>query len=233
MKRKIITIDEEKCDGCGLCVPACAEGALQIVDGKAKLVKDSYCDGLGNCLGDCPRGAITMEEREADAFDEKAVMNHLKTVKKATAGCPGMAAMSFSAGKEEHKLQSTEAESMIEQWPIQLHLVSPGAPYWHGADLLIAASCVPVSFGDFQNRLLKGRRVVIACPKLDRTEGYVEKLTEILRHNDISSVTVAHMEVPCCSGLVAMAEKALADSGKVIPYRRIKIGIRGNILEEK
>ena len=232
MKRKIITIDEEKCDGCGLCVPACAEGALQIVDGKAKLVKDSYCDGLGNCLGDCPRGAITMEEREADAFDEKAVLKHLENGEPSI-GCPGTASMSFPSDRKTHDLQLQPAESMIEQWPIQLHLVSAGAPYWHGAQLLIAASCVPVSFGDFQNRLLKGRRIVIACPKLDRTQGYVEKLTEILKHNDISSVTVAHMEVPCCSGLVAMAEKALADSGKVIPYRRIKIGIQGNILEEK
>jgi len=232
MKRKIITIDEEKCDGCGLCVPACAEGALQMVNGKAKLVKDSYCDGLGNCLGDCPRGAITMEEREADPFDEEAVLQRLEEKGK-PGGCPGMASMSFPADSKEYTPQSGAAESMLEQWPVQLHLVSPQAPFWSKADLLIAASCVPVTYGDFQNRLLRGRRIVIACPKLDRTEGYVEKLTEILRSNDISSVTVAHMEVPCCSGLVAMAEKALADSGKVIPYRRIKIGIRGNILEEK
>jgi len=233
MKRKIITIDEEKCDGCGLCVPACAEGALQIVNGKAKLVKDSYCDGLGNCLGDCPRGAISMEEREADPFDEKAAMAHVEAG--SPAGCPGVASMSFSAPEAVEKNRPAEGPfpSMLEQWPVQLHLVNPGAPYWHKADILIAASCVPVSFGDFQKKLLRGRKVVIACPKLDRTEGYVEKLTAILKYNEISSVTVAHMEVPCCSGLVAMAEKALADSGKVIPYRRIKIGIQGNILEEK
>lgn len=231
MIRKIITIDEEKCDGCGLCVPSCAEGALRIVNGKAKLVKDSFCDGLGNCLGDCPRGAITMEEREADPFDEEAVQEHLEKPK-APGGCPGMAAMSF-AGKKAEQEPEKETGSMLRQWPVQLHLVSPAAPYWKNADILIAASCVPVAFGGFQKRLLKDRRIVIACPKLDRTEGYLEKLTEILRHNDISSVTVAHMEVPCCSGLVAMVERALADSGKVIPYRRIKIGIQGDILEEK
>lgn len=232
MKRKIITIDEEKCDGCGLCVPACAEGALQIVGGKARLVKDSYCDGLGNCLGDCPRGAITMVEREADPYDEIAVQEHLK-LEKPPSGCPGSAVMSFPSEKKPEKPESAGFESMLEQWPVQLHLVSPAAPYWRGADILIAASCVPVSYGGFQNKLLRGRRIVIACPKLDRTEGYVEKLTEILKNNEVASVTVAHMEVPCCSGLVAMTEKALADSGKVIPYRRIKIGIRGDILDEK
>lgn len=231
MIRKIIRIDEEKCDGCGLCVPSCAEGALKIVKGKAKLVKEAYCDGLGNCLGDCPRGAITIEEREADPFDEEAVQEHLEE-KLTPRGCPGMTAMSF-AGKKEEPEPERVTGSMLGQWPVQLHLVSPAAPYWRNADMLIAASCVPVAFGDFQNRLLKNRRIVIACPKLDRTEGYLEKLTEILRHNEISSVTVAHMEVPCCSSLVAMVERALADSGKVIPYRRIKIGIQGDILEEK
>ena len=227
MIRKIISIDEEKCDGCGLCVPSCAEGALQIVNGKAKLVKDSFCDGLGNCLGDCPRGAITIEEREADPFDEEAVKPQ------APAGCPGMAAMSFSGHGDKEPEPGETVPSMLRQWPVQLHLVSPAAPYWKDADVLIAASCVPVALGDFQNRLLKNRRIVIACPKLDRTEGYLEKLTEIFRHNDISSVTVAHMEVPCCSGLVAMVERALADSGKVLPYRRMKIGIQGQVLEEK
>jgi ferredoxin len=232
MIRKIISIDEEKCDGCGLCVPSCAEGALQIVNGKAKLVKDSFCDGLGNCLGDCPRGAITIEEREADPFDEEAVKEHLDKPQ-APAGCPGMAAMSFSGHRDKELEPGETVPSMLRQWPVQLHLVSPAAPYWKDADVLIAASCVPVALGDFQNRLLKNRRIVIACPKLDRTEGYLEKLTEIFRHNDISSVTVAHMEVPCCSGLVAMVERALADSGKVLPYRRMKIGIQGQVLEEK
>lgn len=232
MIRKIIRIDEDKCDGCGLCVPACAEGALQIVEGKAKLVKESYCDGLGNCLGDCPQGAITLEERNADAFDELAVTAHLKESEQPS-GCPGMAAMSFKKELEKEESPEAKQDSMLEQWPVQLHLVSPQAPYWNNADLLIAASCVPVTFGDFQKKLLRNRRIVIACPKLDRTEGYIEKLTAILKYNNISSVTVAHMEVPCCSGLVAMAEKALADSGKVIPYRRIKIGIQGEILEEK
>lgn len=235
MKRKIIKIDEEKCDGCGLCVPTCAEGALQVVNGKAKLVKDSYCDGLGNCLGDCPQDAITIEEREADAFDEAAAMAHVEEMKKPEpvhSGCPGTAARSF--GKEKTETAAAEAqESMLEQWPVQLHLVAPGAPYWQDADILIAASCVPVAFGDFQKKMLKGKKVVIACPKLDRTEGYLEKLTAIFAGNKVASVTVAHMEVPCCTGLVVMVEKALSMSGKVIPYRRIKIGIQGEILEEK
>ena len=232
MKRKIITIDEEKCDGCGLCVPACEEGALGIVDGKARLLKDSYCDGLGNCLGDCPRGAITIEEREADPFDEEAVRAHLSDEPASGGGCPGMANLSFPGKPRETGLKS-EVASRLEQWPVQLHLVDPGAPWWNGADILIAASCVPVSFGDFQSRLLAGRRIVIACPKLDRTQGYVEKLTAIMRRNNVASVTVAHMEVPCCNGLVAMVEKALSESGKVIPYRRIKIGIQGDLLEER
>jgi len=232
MKRKIIKIDEEKCDGCGLCVPSCAEGALQMVEGKARLVKDSYCDGLGNCLGECPRGAITIEERDADAFDEKAVIALLEQKAKPP-GCPGMAAMSFQATSGRREEPPCKQASTLEQWPVQLHLVSPVAPYWSGADVLISASCVPVSFGDFQQKLLKGRRIVIACPKLDRTEGYLEKLASILKENDVASVTVAHMEVPCCSGLVAMVERALALSGKVIPYRRIKIGIQGDVLEEK
>ncbi len=231
MKREIITIDEEKCDGCGICVPACAEGALQVVNGKARLVKDSYCDGLGNCLGDCPRGAISIEEREADAFDEKAVEEHLKS-KETPHVCPGTITRTFASAPSA-VASTPEQGSQLEQWPVQLHLVSPEAPWWNGADVLAAASCVPVSYGDFQNRMLKGRKLVIACPKLDRTEGYLGKLTEIFRKNSISSVTVAHMEVPCCSGLVAMVERALALSGKVIPYRRMKIGIQGDLLEEK
>ena len=235
MKRKIIRINEEKCDGCGLCVPSCSEGALQIVNGKARLVKDSFCDGLGDCLGDCPRGAITIEEREADAFDGVAAMARAEAVNKpqpVLSGCPGTKAMSFKSGEIKSDTLQLKT-SMLEQWPVQLHLVTPVAPYWQNADLLIAASCVPVAFGEFHAKFLKGRKVVIACPKLDRTEGYLEKLTEIMKYNSIASVTVVHMEVPCCSGLVAMVEKALALSGKVIPYRRVKIGVRGEILEEK
>jgi len=236
MKRNIIRIDEEKCDGCGLCVPSCAEGALQVINGKAKLVRESFCDGLGNCLGDCPRDAITIEEREADPFDEEAVLSNVQQAKQESvpvhAGCPGMKAMSFSSGGSSTALHHSQPSS-LEQWPVQLHLVSPQAPYWQNSDVLVAASCVPVAYGDFQERLLKNRKIIIACPKLDRTEGYVEKLTAILKLNNIASVTVAHMEVPCCSGLVAMVENALAMCGKVIPYRRVKIGIQGNILEEK
>lgn len=232
MIRKIIKIDKEKCDGCGLCVPACHEGALQIIDGKARLVKESYCDGLGDCLGECPRGAISMEEREADPFDQQAVTeNRQKTA--VPRGCPGSTAMSLPKKAAPTPGKREEQESMLQQWPVQLHLVSPQAPYWHQADILVAASCVPVAFGDFQSKLLQERKIVIACPKLDRTEGYLEKLTAILKHNQIASVTVAHMEVPCCSGLVSLVEQALSACGKVIPYRRIKVGIQGGILEEK
>jgi ferredoxin len=214
MKRNIIRIDEEKCDGCGLCVPSCAEGALEIINGKAKLVGDSFCDGMGNCLGDCHAKQVKQEAEPAHT------------------GCPGMKTMSFKPGGSLTAAQ-VSLPSMLEQWPVQLHLVSPSAPYWNNADILVAASCVPVVFGDFQQKLLKNRRIVIACPKLDRTEGYLEKLTSILKINSISSVTVAYMEVPCCSGLYAMVEKALSLSGKAIPYRRIKIGIRGEVMEEK
>ncbi len=237
MKRKIIKIDESKCNGCGLCVNACAEGAIQMVNGKAKLVSDNYCDGLGACLGECPQGAIKIIEREANAFDEVAVKKHLEKTKSKMEkrqhheGCPGMAMHSFEKKNSSPQSRATNAESELTQWPVQLHLVSPSAPYWAGSDLIISADCVPFTYANFHSELLKGKKLVIACPKLDDTEPYLEKLIEIIRNNDIRSVTVARMEVPCCGGIAMIAQRALQESGKDIPFKVITISIRGEILD--
>ncbi len=241
--RSIVRIDESKCDGCGLCASACAEGAIKIIDGKARLVKDEYCDGLGACLGHCPQDAITIEKREADDFDEEAVKKALggehKEAPKAPAqhvhhaGCPGMALRSFKKAPEAASKGGAEARSELAQWPVQLHLVPTTAPYWRGADILIAADCTAFALGAFHAKLLKGRSVAIACPKLDETDGYVEKLAAIFKGNDVKSVTVAHMEVPCCTGLLMMAQKALEISGKEIPFTDIVVGIEGGILSER
>lgn len=243
-RRKIVKIDREKCNGCGLCVSACAEGAIKMINGKAELVSDNYCDGLGACLGECPQGAITIEEREADAFDEAAVHEHLKKEKipmekhestKKPCACPGMKVMDFSEPKGELRNKTGEIQeeaSELRQWPVQLHLVPPNAPYWDGANILVAADCCAFSYASFHQKLLRGRRLVIACPKLDDTEGYVEKLTEIFSNNDIKSILVAHMEVPCCSGLLKIVREALEASGKSIPFAAVKVGIQGNLLNK-
>ena len=247
MKRHIITIDEEKCNGCGLCVAACAEGAIQLVNGKAKLVRDDYCDGLGACLGECPQDAISMEERDAPAFDPAAVSAHLghdpaKPVPSAPqpghhpgGGCPGMAMFDFGNKPTASSIskESATAESALRQWPIQLHLVPPTAPYWHDANLLLAADCTAFALGGFHGDLLAGRRLIIACPKLDDTAGYVEKLTTILAENEIRSLTVARMEVPCCGGLVHIATQALAASGRDIPFEVVTVGIQGDMRKER
>lgn len=239
MKRKIIKIDETKCNGCGLCVPACHEGALAIVDGKARLVKDSYCDGLGDCLGECPQGAITIEERDVAAYDEAAVRKHLAERAKGeakvtppTGGCPGLRAFSLATkSAPQPDPEGAATPSALGQWPIQLHLVSPNAPYWQGCDLLIAADCVLAAYPDLHTKLLKGRKLIIACPKLDDTGNYVAKLAAIFAGNDIRSLTVARMEVPCCSGISHIVVEALALSGRDIPTETITIGIQGGILD--
>ncbi len=262
MKRNIIHIDEEKCDGCGLCITACHEGALQIVDGKARLVKDSYCDGLGNCLGECPQGAITIEERDAAPFDEKAVAARMAAQNSAdpapaappAGGCPGMRLLDFTAdanaapspghgggcpgsaaqsftGQGAPDNTSADVPSQLRQWPVQLALVPPSAPYWENADLLVAADCVAHAYGNFHNELLKDRRLVIACPKLDNIQPYIEKMTAILQLNAIRSVTVARMDVPCCGGIVNIVEEALEAAGKAIPFEIITVGIRGDVVE--
>jgi len=238
MKRKVVNIDQEKCNGCGLCVDACHEGAIELVNGKARLVSDVYCDGLGACLGECPQDAIRIEEREAAPFDVEAVKARQQhSAKPPPSGCPGMRALSFGAdpvaGSATPSAPAASAPSQLRQWPVQLHLVPVEAPYWAGADLLISADCVAFAYGDFHGDLLRGRRLVIACPKLDDTSAYVDKLARILALNDIRSVTVAHMEVPCCTGLVRIVSAALDQCGKDVPFATVKVGLRGDVLERQ
>ena len=239
--RKIVKIDEEKCDGCGLCIPNCVEGALQVVDGKAKLMSEKFCDGLGACLGHCPQDAITVIEREAEEFDEKAVKDYLhkkheveSQPKPVFAGCPSSRPMQFKVPNARAKADSTaRAVSQLAQWPVQLKLVPINAPYFQDADLLVAADCVPFAYANFHQDFIKGKVVVVGCPKLDDIQYYKEKLTEIFKSNSIKSVTVPYMEVPGCFGLVKAAEDAIAASGKNIPLKKIKIGIRGEIQPEE
>jgi len=235
--RKIIHIDEEKCDGCGLCIPNCAEGALQIIDGKARLVSDKYCDGLGACLGHCPRGAISIIEREAEAFDEEAVAQYLARKEKEApqvqpGGCPGACLMDLAREKQdpaaagEPEEEKKSSPSQLGNWPVQLRLVHPEASYFAGAHLLVSADCVPFAHPDFHRDLLKGRTVVVGCPKLDDLEGYLAKLTAIIQANDLRDITVAHMEVPCCTGLVRVVQEAIRRSGKDIPLKLVEVKIR-------
>ena len=236
MKRKIIEIDQEKCNGCAQCVNACHEGAIQMVDGKAKLVSDIYCDGLGDCIGDCPVNAITMIEREADEYSEIAV--HAKKAKEENharhspaCSCPGMAVHSFpKPGALKSSAPSADAASELTQWPIQLHLVPVNAPYWENASLLIAADCTAFSMGAFHGKLLKGKKLVIACPKLDDTEEYVDKLAAIISENNLKDITVVYMEVPCCRGLVAITTDAIAKSEKDINLNLVKLSLQGSVL---
>jgi len=233
-KRKIVKIDEEKCTGCGLCIPNCAEGALQIVDGKARLVKEVYCDGLGACLGHCPEGAITIEEREARAFDEKATEKHVEKLKEKEkalpCGCPGTAVKMIKRQATSDKRQGKRnTESELANWPVQLMLVPTQAPYLKDADLLIAADCTAFSYPDFHQDFLKGRVLLLGCPKLDAATIYEEKLAEIFKMNDIKSITVLHMEVPCCFGLIQIVNEALRLSGKKIPLKEVTIGIKGDV----
>jgi len=280
-KRKIIKIDGKKCNGCSLCIPNCPEGAIQVIDGKARLISDLFCDGLGACLGHCPQGAITIVEREAQTYDERKVManivthgpntitahlRHLKEhgevklLKEAIAylkekkisvdfeqqaqktpcghgtasafgGCPGSKIMDFR--KKQDGLSkpavagSQKADSELRQWPVQLTLVSPMASYLQDSDLLIAADCVPFAYAGFHQDLLKGKMLLVGCPKLDDTQAYQKKLEQIFTHNTIKSVTYAHMEVPCCFGLTGVIESAIAESGKKIPLKEITISIQG------
>lgn len=233
-QRKIIRIDEKKCDGCGLCVGACHEGAIQIVDGKAKLVSESYCDGLGDCLAECPQGAITIEEREAEPFDEAAVQRHLKLQAAAPVGCPGsLARMLTPDDSVDAGDAAGPVSSKLRNWPVQLHLVPVTAPYLSGAKLTLAADCAPFAYADFHRRFIADRVVINACPKLDDAAHYVEKLTEMVKLNDIAEIEIPYMEVPCCGGLVRIIGTALEQSGKSIPVTLTKIGIRGEILESR
>ena len=229
MIRKIIQIDETRCNGCGLCAQACHEGAIAMVNGKAKLIRDDYCDGLGNCLPVCPMDAITMVEREALAFDEQAV-KALMAQPPQGAGCPS------SREREIHRDGASQREgvtvpSQLSHWPVQIQLVSLQAPYLDGADLLIAADCTAFAYGDFHRRFLKGRVALVGCPKLDPVN-YEEKLSAILRLREIRSITVVRMEVPCCGGLERAVRSALENSGKDLPLQVVTVAIDGRILGE-
>lgn len=295
MKRKIINIDENLCNGCGECIPNCHEGALQMIDGKARLISDLMCDGLGACIGHCPQGAITIEEREAEPYNETAVildmipkgkntlkahLQHLydhnekaflnegikalkanadklnfdlqdiipteqatekpteqpiaETMHQHGHACPGSAMREMKRENNPAPLPISQQASTLEQWPVQLHLANPNAPYFSGADLLIAADCTAFSMGDFHQRLLKGKKLVIACPKLDTNQqSYLDKLSSIMRNSNLNTITIAIMEVPCCSSLTHLVLKAMQNSGNKIPIKQIIVGVDGEIRSQE
>ncbi len=251
--RKIIEIDRDKCNGCGLCTTACAEGALELdAEGKAVLVREIYCDGLGACLDVCPVDALKVVERESREYDARAAYKHVLETRGREAagkvhgaedagphraghgmsGCPGSAACAIPVETEAGDDKALSQRSQLSQWPIQLHLVSPFAPYFHESDLLVAADCTAFSLGGFHQDLLKGKKLVIACPKLDETQGYVEKLAEIIKRNSLKSLTAAIMTVPCCSGLFRLVEHAVELSGEPLELKKVVIGIDGRIVEK-
>lgn len=232
MIRKIIKIDEAKCNGCGACAAACHEGAIDMVDGKAKLMREDYCDGLGDCLPACPVDAISFEEREAPAYNEAAVIA-AKAKKEASTvhtGCPGSRSRMIKHDEFSLEGASAPAQSRLSQWPVQIKLVPIKAPYFDGANLLIAADCSAYAYGDFHNRFIRNHITLIGCPKLDEGD-YAEKLTEIIRENDIKSVKIVRMEVPCCGGLSYAAERALKASGKFIPWSVVTVTTDGRLIE--
>jgi len=232
MKRRIINIDEEKCNGCGLCANACHEGAIGMVDGKAKLLRDDYCDGLGDCLPVCPTGAITFVEREALEYDEKAVLAKKLSKDNHSHSCPGSMAKAIEREDKTSSLTSeaVNVSSMLKQWPVQIKLAPIKAPYFDNSNLLIAADCTAYAYGNFHNEFMRNKITLIGCPKLDMVD-YSEKLTEIIRQNNIKSVTIVRMEVPCCGGIVEAVKRSLIDSGKFIPWQVVTISADGRILE--
>ncbi len=277
--RKIVKIDEDSCNGCGDCIPNCPEGALQVIDDKARIISDLFCDGLGACIGECPEGAISIEEREAEEYDEGKVManvvkqgenvvkahlehlkghgqteyfnqaveyldennidNPLESVEdkeedlKAFASCPGSRMMDMRDGEEQApEEQAISQKSQLRQWPVQINLVPTNAPYFENADLLIAADCVPFAYANFHRDFLKDKILLIGCPKLDDAEFYRDKIAEIITNNDLKSITVAHMEVPCCFGLVQIVDEAVKKAGKDVPVKDINIGVKGEVLAE-
>lgn len=230
MKRKIIKIDEEACNGCGACANACHEGAIEMVNGKAKLTREHYCDGLGDCLPACPTGAITFEEREAPAYDEAAVLASKQQKAAVHTGCPGMQMRQMNRAAAKEAPATASVPSQLGQWPCQIKLVPPKAPYFSGAKLLLAADCTAYAYANIHRDFMKGKITLIGCPKLDSVD-YSEKLTAIIRDNDIQSVTVLRMEVPCCGGLEQAAKKALQQSGKFIPWQVVTLSIEGEILD--
>ena len=241
--RKIIEIDDELCDGCGECIPSCAEGALEIVEGKARIITDKLCDGLGACLGECPTGALKVIEREADEFDEEAVEEHL--AEKETAeekqqmpcGCPSTHIQTFVPIESHPEAQipsaiGTEGKSALSHWPVQIRLIPPKAPFLKGADLLVLADCVAVAYSRLQSDFIKGKVVMMGCPKFDGAEEYIEKFAEIFKTAGIKSITTVYIEVPCCSGLPIIVKKGLEMSGQTIPMNDVIISTRGKLMEQ-
>jgi NAD-dependent dihydropyrimidine dehydrogenase PreA subunit len=241
--RKIVEINEELCDGCGQCVPACAEGAIEVEDGKARLVAEKYCDGLGACLGECPQGAITVVEREAEEFDEEAVEAYLDSKAQEGSpeeaslarGCPSTRIQSFSPPESFPNVHNPPAQkasvSALTHWPVQIRLVPPTAPFLKGADLLVAADCTPIAYPSFHRDFLEGKVVMMGCPKFDEIQDYIRRFADIFRTSGIKSVTVVDMEVPCCSALPVIVKRGMAAAGKDIPIEEITISTRGNILK--
>jgi len=229
--RKIIKIDEDLCNGCGQCVPSCAEGAIRIIDGKARLVADKYCDGLGACLGECPMGALSFEEREAEEFDEHAEVAGCSDQPSAPmhGGCPGSRMLDFRSEESTSRTDFPKLESELRQWPVKLNLVNPAAPYLQGADVVLAADCSAFAYASFHPDFLRGKALVIGCPKFDDIESYANKLTAMIDSSNIKSLTVVHMEVPCCSGLLWVARKAISDAQRDIPIEDITISLRGQV----
>lgn len=248
-ERKIIEIDRDKCNGCGLCTTACAEGALGLdAENKAVLVREIYCDGLGACLDVCPTDALKVVERDSEEYDSRAAFSHLLKTRGAKAaslvhgvgggpahqghsGCPGSLAREIPCGPDAEDGPAVSARSQLSQWPVQLHLISPLAPYFEASDLLVAADCTAFALGGFHGTLLKGKKLVIACPKLDDTQGYVEKLAELIRRNHLKSLTVAIMTVPCCSGLERIVRQAVVLSGEPLDVRKVAVGIDGKVVK--
>ncbi|OGD17279.1 MAG: hypothetical protein A2V76_11115 [Candidatus Aminicenantes bacterium RBG_16_63_14] len=249
-KRKIIEIDREKCNGCGLCTTACAEGALALdAENKAVIVREIFCDGLGACLDVCPTDALKVVERESEAYDSRAAFDHVLKTRGADAasrvhgagggdaqagrsGCPGSLARDIPCAPDaQEEGPAASVKSRLSQWPIQLHLVSPLAPYFEGSDLLVAADCTAFALGGFHDDLLKGKKLVIACPKLDETQGYMEKLAELIKRNSLKSLTVAIMTVPCCSGLERLVRQAVSLSGEPLDIRKVVVGIDGRVVQ--
>lgn len=243
IKRKIIEIDEERCSGCGQCAEACAEGAIAIIDGKAKLLSENYCDGLGACLGECPEGALRITERESEEFDTAAVEEHLKSqetpARAMACGCPSQDIQMFPSsapgrpGSEDETRGGDTPSSALTHWPVQIRLISPAAPFLRNADLLIAADCTPLAYAGFHRDLLPGKVVMLGCPKFDDVDEYLKKFVEILTVANIRSVTVVDMEVPCCSKLPVLVRKAVSLSGVRLPVEEIVISRRGAILQKR
>lgn len=236
MKRNIVKIDEEKCNGCGLCAKACHEGAIKIIDGKAKLISDKYCDGLGDCLPTCPENAIEIIERDADEYSIDAVANLAKIKKAPTPlGCPGTGTRKIIRSEtiKTKNTESTEISNLSElrQWPVQLKLVNSEADYFEGANVLISADCVAYAYADFHKDFIKNRVTLIGCPKLDDNDYYKEKLTDIFKRNNLKSITVVRMEVPCCGGIVNSVRSAILESKKIVPYNEIVISTDGRIIK--